>query len=162
MKASLWCLLAALLVGLPVPGATGAIQSVTIANDMNSAGRKLQHPTPEHPAYYVGVFRGYLDRGKQWGNGDPQKAFIPTPGTVTELVAKTLAEQGYLPAVQDLPADPHSGPNAPHRQVMAGAPSLILNVQSGYLSNRTLKIPTYFQTVEQPGGGPLVGMAGCQ
>ncbi len=144
-----------ILVASASAGVAGPL-NVIIAADMNAAGRVIQHPSPENPAYYIGVFRGYTDQGKKWGNGDPYPQSVPANEAVKKLVTETLAAQGYLSAIIDAPVDPKASPAAAHRQRMVGVPSLLLNIQWGYLSNRTMKIPKHYQIVVQGVGGPLV------
>jgi hypothetical protein len=149
-------LLVALLVGLSAATVRSSPLNVIVAADMNAAGRKIQRPTPDHPAYYIGVFRGYTDKGKQWGNGDPERASVPSNETVQRLLTQTLAAQGYLSAIVDAPVDTKTSPANARRQMMRGAPSLLLNIQWGYLSNMTFRPSTRYQSMTNGAGGVLV------
>jgi len=65
---------------------------VAVVIDMTADGRKVAHPTPENPSYYVPVVLGYKELGDILT--DFQR---PPPPTyeIQRLLTKALAEQGY-------------------------------------------------------------------
>jgi hypothetical protein len=73
---------------------------VDVVVDMTDAGRKIPRPTPDHPAYYYPVTRGYTQGGAILNS---EKAPPPTLA-VQRLFAKALAEQGYLVAIKHPPS----------------------------------------------------------
>jgi hypothetical protein len=107
---------------------------VTVAGEMTDAGRTFAHPASDHPIYYIGVFRGFTDRGRKWGQGDPEDTPLPSVESVRDLVQQTLAAQGYLPAVISVPNAGKAASGSTLRQVLAGSPSLILNIYWGFAS----------------------------
>jgi hypothetical protein len=72
----------------------GAVR-VNVNVEMTAAGRRLVHPTRGNPTYYFPLPVGYKEEGGYnftWERPPP-----PAP-QVMRLLAKALAEQGYLPA----------------------------------------------------------------
>jgi hypothetical protein len=65
---------------------------VDVVVDMTDAGRKIPRPTPDHPAFYLPVTRGYT-----LGMGFVANEKAPPPtAEVQRMIQKALAEQGYL------------------------------------------------------------------
>jgi len=85
-RASL-ALAAALLAG----ELAAAAPDVTVVGDLTKEGRKIAHPTPEHPAFYQPVMRGAQEIG------DPASSDPPvSPHLIAHMVAVELAKRGYL------------------------------------------------------------------
>lgn len=101
--------------GLPQPECAGfslwsnAWGDVIVATDTTAAGKSLLPPTPGKPVYYRG-----LSLGCKLGSipGDKE----PDVHELNDVVAKVLAQQGYLPA-----------------NLAVNEPTLFLVVQWGYL-----------------------------
>ncbi len=67
--------------------------AVDVVVDMTAEGRKIAHPDPAHPAYYLPVVGGFKGRGAIV-NGEK----APSPHEIVHLLAVALARQGYLVA----------------------------------------------------------------
>src|ERR1700733_11813401 len=65
---------------------------VDVVVDMTEAGKQIPRPTPDHPAYYYPVIRGYTEGGNILVGEKPP----PPTADVMHMIAKALAEQGYL------------------------------------------------------------------
>jgi hypothetical protein len=66
---------------------------VDVVVDMSPEGRKVQRPTPQHPAFYLPIMGGFTEAGATV-RGEREHA--PSPHEVAHLIATTLADQGYL------------------------------------------------------------------
>ena len=66
---------------------------LVVDTDVSEEGRKLAHPTPEHPVYCEWIIIGYKDFGREPGDA-PQ----PNRGDVLKALEKMLADRGYLHA----------------------------------------------------------------
>jgi hypothetical protein len=64
---------------------------VDVVVDMTTEGRKIVHPDPAHPAYYLPVVGGFQEKG-----ATVRGEKMPSPHDVVHLVAVALARQGYL------------------------------------------------------------------
>jgi hypothetical protein len=73
---------------------------VDVVVNMTDAGRKVPPPTPDNPAYYYPVTRGYTQGGTILTGEKPP----PPTVEVEHLMAKALAEQGYLVATSHPPS----------------------------------------------------------
>ncbi len=93
------CLAALLPARAALADDSGDIK-VDVVVDMTDAGRKIPRPTPEHPAYFYPVTRGYTEGGAVLTGEKPP----PPPEEVQHLIAKALAEQGYLVATKHPPS----------------------------------------------------------
>jgi hypothetical protein len=65
--------------------------TINVNTVMSDAGRKLAHPTFDHPAYYFPYVAGYHDTGMTLPGNKP-----PSEDTLDHLIAEALASQGYL------------------------------------------------------------------
>jgi len=86
---------------------------VDVVVEMTEAGKKIAHPTPDKPAYYFPLPAGFD------ADGSVMTFFQrppPVAAQVESLVAKALADQGYLIATR------------------ANPPSLILMFRWGYMA----------------------------
>jgi hypothetical protein len=72
---------------------------VDVVVDMTDAGRKVPHPSPEHPAYYYPVVKGYTPGGQILAGEKPPSSVAD----VEHLAAVALAKQGYLLAKKESP-----------------------------------------------------------
>jgi hypothetical protein len=63
---------------------------VNVVVDMSPEGRKVAHPTPDHPSYYYPVIGGYLQKGQAIAGDKPPKQFELLHSTAVEL-----AKQNY-------------------------------------------------------------------
>jgi len=72
---------------------------VDLVVDVTDAGSKIPPATPEHPAYYYPVVRGYSPRGAVL----PYQKPPPPLADVERLIAKELAKQGYWLATKQAP-----------------------------------------------------------
>jgi len=71
---------------------------IAVVTDLTEAGKRLPHPTPEKPAYYIPITTGYKKEG------DFVKFFQESPPPTAEIqrmIAKALASQGYLVAINN-------------------------------------------------------------
>lgn len=126
-----WSWLLVLLVAVLNPAVRAAVPfDVTVATEMTDAGRRFVRPTPEHPIYYIEVYRAFDDQGKPWGSADPEDAPLPALESVKSVVEQSLSKQDYFPAVVKVTTAAGSGQS---RQALAGQPSLILNIRWGYV-----------------------------
>ena len=78
----------------------GGTTRLTLVANMTEEGKKLRHPTPADPAYYFPVTTDYKEEGAVL------KFFLEPPPPMAEvqhLLAKVLAEQGYLVATRKNP-----------------------------------------------------------
>jgi hypothetical protein len=66
---------------------------VNVVVDVSPEGRKVAHPTPDHPSYYFPVVGGYLQQGEAFA-GEKR----PNQDELFHLAAVELAKQGYLVA----------------------------------------------------------------
>ncbi len=127
-----------LLGGWAATAARGdvAVYNIKVACEMTNAGRKLSQPTTDHPAYYTSYLSGFTDWGKPYGIGDPEAIAPPSNEIVSHLVAKVLAEQGYLPALAPAPVNGKAR-NAvqPAALVAIAQPALIFNIYWGYVAD---------------------------
>jgi len=104
------------LVALPLASAAFADDQpmrVDVVVEMTEAGKKVAHPTPAKPAYYFPLSAGFS------ADGDVMTFFQrppPDSAEIESLLAKTLADQGYLLATKAHP------------------PSLILMFRWGYMA----------------------------
>jgi hypothetical protein len=73
---------------------------VDVVVNMTDEGRKIPRPTPDHPAYYYPVTRGYTPGGAILSDQPPP----PPPLEVERLIGKELAKQGYLFAANHPPS----------------------------------------------------------
>lgn len=92
---SRWAL-APLMIAAAVPARAsifGAPKSaiVNVVVDFTPEGRKLAHPTPENPAYYLPVVAPFQQLG-----GRVHGEWLPDRAQLTRLAAVELAKQGYL------------------------------------------------------------------
>jgi hypothetical protein len=71
--------------------------TVDVVSELTEAGKKIERPTPEHPAYYVPISGGYHPGGQLnfWNRAPPSEA------QVLGDLAKDLAQQGYLLATRE-------------------------------------------------------------
>ena len=69
----------------------GVIWEINVNTVMTSAGRKLEHPTPDHPVYYYPHVVGYQEVGSIAAGNK-----IPPDGPLKHQLAEALASQGYL------------------------------------------------------------------
>jgi hypothetical protein len=67
-----------------------AASDVTVVVDMTPAGRSAVHPTPEHPAYYLPVMRGYHELGDVVAG----ERYV-SPHDIVRVLAPELFRQGY-------------------------------------------------------------------
>lgn len=88
---------------------------VDVVVDMSSYGRRVAPPSPRHPAYYLPVVGGYVQRGAII-QGEPPP---PEPEKIELTIAQELAKRGYLVM------------NAGHR------PSIILSLFWGEMNPQT-------------------------
>jgi hypothetical protein len=72
-------------------GDNGGIR-VDVVVDLTDAGKKVTRPTPEHPAYYYPVTRGYTEGGASLVGEKPP----PPTADIQRMIFKALAQQGYL------------------------------------------------------------------
>jgi hypothetical protein len=72
---------------------------VDVVVDLTDDGQKITRPTAAHPAYYYPVVRGYTHSGDVLAGEKPP----PPDPDVEHLIAKALAEQGYLLATRTHP-----------------------------------------------------------
>jgi len=74
--------------------------TIDVIAEQTEAGRKIERPTPGHPAYYMASVFDY-----HWGG---QKTFWqrppPSRADVVGILAKELSSQGYVGADRDHPA----------------------------------------------------------
>jgi len=133
-----WSWLLVLLIAAANPTVRAVVPfDVTVATEMTDAGRRFVRPTPEHPTYYVEVYRAFDDQGKPWGSGDPEAAPLPPLETVKSVVEESLSKQDYFPAVIKVTPGSGSTGAAKSREALAGQPSLILNIRWGYVRPQT-------------------------
>jgi hypothetical protein len=67
---------------------------------MSLEGRKVTHPTPDHPSYYVPIAGGYLRKGAIFAGEAP-----PAQGELLRLASLELAKHGYQKASAAHPPD---------------------------------------------------------
>ena len=65
---------------------------VDVVVDMTDAGKKVERPTPENPAYYLPLPIGY----KEIGYAPHYQKAPPTPAEVETLLNRELSKQDYL------------------------------------------------------------------
>jgi hypothetical protein len=81
----------ALVVCSFLPFFLNAAPDINVVVDMTAEGRKIVHPTTDHPAYYQPVMRGNQQMG------DPVSGEKPvSPEEVYRITTTELAQQGYL------------------------------------------------------------------
>lgn len=88
-------LAAALLI---LPGLVRAAADVTVVVDLSPEGRKVAHPTPDHPSYYKPTMGTYQEMGGLVAGEKP-----PSVHAMVHVVATELAKQGYLVALSHPP-----------------------------------------------------------
>ena len=64
---------------------------VDVVVDMTEAGKKVERPTPEKPAYYLPLPTGYKD----WGYAPYYQGGRPTAAEVEAFIETEFAKQGY-------------------------------------------------------------------
>ncbi|HXC01667.1 MAG TPA: hypothetical protein VNU49_03375 [Opitutaceae bacterium] len=64
--------------------------TINVNTVMSEAGKKLAHPTTDHPVYYYPYVVGY------WDVGLPLPVNKPSEDYLDHLIAEALASQGYL------------------------------------------------------------------
>ncbi len=116
----------------PAPLGQEAERPISIVVDMTPEGRKVERPTPDHPAYYFPYVGGYKDLGAKVA-GEPQP---PVRETIAGL-ARALASQGYL-VTHQLPADPKAPKSEQGQLKLSPPPSLILVFNWGTLNPVTV------------------------
>jgi hypothetical protein len=99
---------------------------VNVVVDMTPEGRKVTHPTPDHPSYYYPIIGGYLQKGQAIAGDKPPKEF-----ELLHAAALELARQNYFVFHQGRTPPPdiilvfHWGPINPEtidlNQVFGGA-----------------------------------------
>src|SRR3954468_7924264 len=77
------------LIALILAAVARAERDVTVVVDMTPEGRKLAHPTPAHPAYYLPVMRGYFEFGDRTAREKP-----PSAHDIVRIVAPELDKKG--------------------------------------------------------------------
>ncbi len=86
-----------ILLFLPLLGAcflaAAQARDVDVNGDVTEAGRRVEPPTPAHPAYYLAVVGGYQERGQARGGER-----VPYDSDVLPRLGQVLAQQGYLPS----------------------------------------------------------------
>jgi hypothetical protein len=90
--------LCAILVLLPVRALRAEEDSdikVDVVVDLTDAGRKVERPSPAHPAYFFPRVWGYTEGGAIMPYQQPP----PAENEVLKMVAKALAQQGYYMAI---------------------------------------------------------------
>jgi len=89
--------------------------------ELTDAGKRIERPTPAHPAYYIPISAGYAPGGQfAFWQREP-----PTEAKVLSELARELAGQGYLLATHQHP------------------PSLIMVVSWGYIAPRPVTTGAY-------------------
>jgi hypothetical protein len=92
-----------LVILLPARAALAGDDSdigVDVVVNMTNEGRNVPPPTPDHPAYYYPVTRGYTEGGAILTS----ETAPPPTADVQHMIAKALASQGYLLATRHPPS----------------------------------------------------------
>jgi len=121
----------ALLLSARALGAAAAWQ-VNVNVDLTDAGRKVAHPSPEHPVYYYPVVGGYRELGTAIAGEKPPPA-LP----VVQHLARALARQGYLVSRRVSAAGGDGGILS-----LVPAPSLILVLHWGCMNPVAIDLTT--------------------
>ncbi len=79
---------------LPKAFSANPTLEMTVFTEFTDYGRTLPEAAPENPVYYVSHSKGLLSKGLPVGGEYP-----PAAAEVEQLLHKTLADRGYLPAV---------------------------------------------------------------
>jgi len=117
-----------LLLGIIVLAIAGTARAdnsdirVNVVVDVLPAGKGVPKPTPDQPAYYVMLPAGIKDLGEPEPPSHFQDRPPPPVPEVVQLLARSLAEQGYLPATRRTP------------------PSLILVCEWGYVNPHLMPV----------------------
>ncbi|HTB79947.1 MAG TPA: hypothetical protein VK717_03570 [Opitutaceae bacterium] len=82
---------ASLILFVTGPAAFASAWEVNVNTEMTPEGKKLPHPTPDHPAYYFPKVVGYNEIGAVTAG-----AKKPLDPPTIHLLAQALAAQGYL------------------------------------------------------------------
>ena len=109
---------------LLLPIAARALTDVTVVVDMTPEGRKVAHPSPDHPVYYkptMGTFHelGNVNAGEK----------SPSVHPLVHLVAVELAKQGYVVAIDH-------------------TPDLVVDLSWGYLNPGARAISSFLNKVQ--------------
>ena len=138
------------------------VWQINIVGDMYSDGRKLEHPTPAKPAFYLPVVAGYAELGGHWDGDAP-----PPPRQMVHSLALALADQGYLATRQiEVPAPPGTpaGPDGKHPATVKAfqpAPSLIVVLSWGAIHAQAVNLNADVTTDQPPlvaNGNQILGL----
>lgn len=80
-----------LILFAAAPVAFASEWEINVNTEMTPEGKKLPHPTPDHPAYYFPKIAGYSEIGAVAGGANR-----PPDAATVHLLAQALAAQGYL------------------------------------------------------------------
>ncbi len=125
----------------PLHSQADPVWEINVVGDMYQEGRVFAHPTPEKPAYYMPIVKGFVELGAQVAGDAP-----PSAREMVHNLAVALASQGYLASRQIQVPAPRGTPKGPDGTVPATvpafqpAPSLIIVFNWGSLRAQTIDL----------------------